>query len=142
MCVFFFFFFCLFFFFLFCFGGGGGDSGSEFQTVGPKTEKDLFPKSLKRKARNCQQRGVKRAQRPRETVLMKKIRNIKWHSVLIDTLKTETSNFVLNPSLQWQPVERSEQCCCTCLHGLTEDKWGCMILYVLKLIRFVVRDTS
>ena len=39
------------------------DSGSEFHTVGPKTEKDLFPKGLKREARNCQQRGVKRAQR-------------------------------------------------------------------------------
>ena len=32
---------------------------------------------------------------------MKKIRNIKWHTVLIDTLKSETSNFVLNPSLHW-----------------------------------------
>ena len=30
---------------------------------------------------------------------MKKVRNIRWHTVLIDTLKTETSNFVLNPSL-------------------------------------------
>ena len=26
--------------------------------------------------------------------------------------------------------------------GLTEDKSGCMILYALKLIQFVVRDTS
>ena len=25
-----------------------------------------------------------------------------------DTLKTETSNFVLNPSLHWKPVECSE----------------------------------
>ena len=30
---------------------------------------------------------------------MKKVRNIRWHTVLIDTLKTETSNFVLNASL-------------------------------------------
>ena len=36
---------------------------------------------------------------------MKKVRNIRWHTVLIDTLKTETSNFVLNPSLHWKPVE-------------------------------------
>ena len=28
---------------------------------------------------------------------MKKVRNIWWHTVLTDTLKTETSNFVLNP---------------------------------------------
>ena len=28
---------------------------------------------------------------------MKKVRNIRWHTVLIDTLKTETSNLVLNP---------------------------------------------
>ena len=26
--------------------------------------------------------------------------------------------------------------------GVTEDKSGCMILYALKLIQFVVRDTS
>ena len=31
---------------------------------------------------------------------------------------------------------------CTCMPGLTEDKSGCMILYALKLIQFVVRDTS
>ena len=29
---------------------------------------------------------------------MKKVRNIRWHTVLIDTLKTETSSFVLNPT--------------------------------------------
>ena len=32
---------------------------------------------------------------------MKKVRNIRWHTVLIDTPKRETSNFVLNPSLHW-----------------------------------------
>ena len=50
--------------------------------------------------------------------------------------------FVLNPSLHWKPVECSEQCCCTCMPGLMEDKSGCKILYALKLIQFVVRDTS
>ena len=44
---------------------------------------------------------------------MKKVRNIRWHTVLIDTLKTETSNFVQNYSRHWKPVECSEQCCCT-----------------------------
>ena len=63
-------------------------------------------------------------------------------TVLIDTLKTETGNFLLNPSLRWKPVKCSQQCCCTCMPGLTEDKSGCMILYALKLIQFVVRDTS
>ena len=73
---------------------------------------------------------------------MKKVRNIRWHTVLIDTLKTETSNFALTPSLHWKPVECFEQCCRTCMPGLTEDKSGCMILYALKLIQFVVRNTS
>ena len=50
------------------------------------------------------------------------------------------SNFVLNSSLQWKLVEYSEQCCCTCMPGLTGDKSGCTILYAL--IQFVVRDTS
>ena len=70
---------------------------------------------------------------------MKKVRNIRWHTVLIDTLKTETSNFVLNPSPHWKPVECSEQCCCTCMPGLTEDKSGCMIVHALKIFQFVVR---
>ena len=48
---------------------------------------------------------------------MKKVRNIRRHTVLIDTLKTETSNFVLNPSLHWKPVECPQQCCCTCMPG-------------------------
>ena len=73
---------------------------------------------------------------------MKRVRNIRWHTVLIDTLKTETSNYVLNPSLHWKPVECSQQCCCTCMPGLTKDKSGCMIVYALKLIQFVVRETS
>ena len=73
---------------------------------------------------------------------MKKVRNIRWHTVLIDTLKTDKSNVVLNPSHHWKLVECSQQCCCTCIPGLTKEKSGCMILYVLKLIQFVVRETS
>ena len=73
---------------------------------------------------------------------MKKVRNIRWHTVLIDALKTETSNFVLNPSLHWKPVGCYEQCCCICIPGLTEDKSGCIILYALKIIQLVVGDTS
>ena len=105
--------------------------------MGPKTEKDLFPKK-----RGTVSRGVKRAKRPRGTVWMKNVRNIRRHIVLIDTLKTETSNFVLNPSLHWKSVECCEQCCCTCMPGLTEDKSGCMILCALKLTQYVVRNTS
>ena len=73
---------------------------------------------------------------------MKKARNVRWHTVLIDTLKTETSNFVLKPSLHWKPVECSRQCCCTCMPELTKDKSGCMISYALKFIQFVVREIS
>ena len=118
------------------------DSGSEFQTVGPKTEKDLLPKVSREKRENVSNEVFKRTQRPRGTVWTKKARNIRWHTVLIDTLKAETSNFVLNPSLHWKPVECSQQCCCTCMPGLTKDKSGCTILYALKLVQFVVRETS
>ena len=100
---------------------------------GSKNRKRSFPKGLKREARNCQQRGVKRAQHSRGTVWMK-VRNIRWHTVLIDTLKTEISNFVLNPSLHWKPVECSEQCRCTCMPGLTEEKLGCMSLCISMVI--------
>ena len=37
---------------------------------------------------------------------MKKVRNIRWHTVLMDTLKTETSNFVQNPSLHFVHLQR------------------------------------
>ena len=47
---------------------------------------------------------------------------MKWHTVLIETLKTEASNFVLNHSLHWKPVECPQQCCCTCMPGITEGK--------------------
>ena len=33
---------------------------------------------------------------------MKKIR---WHSVVTETLKTQASNFVLDPGVHWKPVE-------------------------------------
>ena len=49
-------------------------SGREFKTVGPKAQKDFFPKRLRREARNCQQRVVKKVQRPRGTVWSKKVR--------------------------------------------------------------------
>ena len=51
--------------------------------MGTKTERSIA-KDLKRELRNCQQGGVKRAQRPRGTVSMK-VRNVMWHTVLIDT---------------------------------------------------------
>ena len=84
------------------------------------------------------ERPVKRAQCPRGIIWMKKVRNTS-HTFLKDTLKTETNNFVLNPSLHWKPVECSEQCCCTCMPGLTVDK---SVLYALKFMPFVIRDTS
>ena len=71
--------------------------------MGPKTEKDLLPKVSREK------RGTVSNEVSRGTVWMKKVRNIlRWHTVLIDTLKTGTSNFVLNPSLHWKPVECSQ----------------------------------
>ena len=56
--------------------------------MGPKTEKDLFPK-VSREKRGTVSRGVKRVQQPRGTVWMKKVRNTRWHTVLTDTLKTD-----------------------------------------------------
>ena len=44
---------------------------------------------------------------------------------------------LLNPSFHWKPVECSEQCCSTCMPGLTEDKSGFVILYALKLFLFL-----
>ena len=72
---------------------------------------------------------------------MKKVENIWWHTVLIDTLKAETNNCVLNPSIQWKPVECSEQSCCSCMPWLTEDKSGCLILCALFVL-FVVKDAN
>ena len=52
----------------------------------------------------------------------KKICNIWWHTVLTDTLKTETNNFVLNHNLHWKPVACSEQCCRTCMPGRSTSR--------------------
>ena len=106
--------------------------------MGPKTEKDLFPKVSRERIEELSAERCQESAASRGTAWMKKVRNRRWHTVLIDTLKTETSNFVLNPSLHWKPAKSSEQSCCTCISGLTEDKSGCMILYVLKFIHFVV----
>ena len=107
--------------------------GSSIQWV--QQQKDLFPK-VSREKQGTVSRGVKRAQHPRGTVWMKKVRNAWWHTVLIYTLKAETSN------LRWKPVECSEQRCCTCMPVLTVNKLGCIILYALKRIQDVVMDTS
>ena len=48
----------------------------------PKTEKDLL---LETEARNCKQRGVKKTQRPRCMVWVKKVRKVGWHSNVTDT---------------------------------------------------------
>ena len=71
--------------------------------MGPKTEEDFLPK-VSREKRGTVSNEVSRER----SVWMKKVRNIRWHAVLIDTLKTETSNFVPNLSLHWKPVECSQ----------------------------------
>ena len=44
---------------------------------------------------------------------MKKVRNIRWYTVLIDALKTETSNFALNPSLHhWSVLSNAVALAC------------------------------
>ena len=48
--------------------------------MGPKTEKDLFPKDLKRSEELSAERCQESVQRPRGTVWMKKVRNIRWHT--------------------------------------------------------------
>ena len=65
---------------------------------------------------------------------MKKVKHISWHTLLIDTLKTETIHFALNPSLHLKPLERSEQCCSTFKSGLTEDKYIYRIMYIIYSI--------
>ena len=44
---------------------------------GFKNRERSFSEGLKRKARNCQQRGVNRVRHPVGTVWMKKVRNIR-----------------------------------------------------------------
>ena len=73
-------------------------------------KRKIFSQRSQERSEELSAERTKRAQRPRGTVWKKKVRNIRWHIVLIDSLKTETSNFVLNPSPHWKPVECSEQC--------------------------------
>ena len=95
--------------------------------MGPKTERLFFQRSQERReelsAECCQESAGP-------------LRD----SMDEEGQKVETGNLVLNPSHHWKPVECSEQCCCTCMPGLTKDKSGCMILYALRFVLFVVRD--
>ena len=61
---------------------------------------------------------------------MKKVRNIWWHTVLIDQLRTETSNFILNPSLHWKPVECSEQC--HVCHEIFRNQLSMIVIWIKK----------
>ena len=92
--------------------------------------------------RNSKQRGVKRARHSRWFVWTKKVRKVRWHGVVRETLKAQASNFVLDPRFNWKPVECSKQWCSTHMPGFTEDYSGSMVLYALKFIQFVVWETS
>ena len=71
---------------------------------------------------------------------MKKVRKIRLHGVMTETLKTKGSNFALDPGFNWKLVECFKQQCCT---HVRRTIWSCcMILYALKFIQFVVRETS
>ena len=36
---------------------------------------------------------------------MKKVRKVRWHGVVRETLKAQASNFILDPRFNWKPVE-------------------------------------
>ena len=40
---------------------------------------------------------------------MKKVRKVRWHGVVRETLKAQASKFVLDPRFNWKPVECSNQ---------------------------------
>ena len=77
--------------------------------MGPKTENDILPKVCRQKRGTEKQRGVKRAQRSRWLVWMKKVRNVRWHGVVREALKAQASNLVLDPRFNWKPVQRFKQ---------------------------------
>ena len=63
--------------------------------MGPKTERSAT--GLETEVRNCKQSSVKGAQHPRWVVWMNKVRKIRWHGVMTETLKTQANNFVWDP---------------------------------------------
>ena len=48
-----------------------------------------------------------RAQRSRWLVWMKKVRKVRWHGVVRETLKAQASNFVLDPCFNWTVIHFS-----------------------------------
>ena len=46
---------------------------------------------------------------------MKKVRKIRWHGVVRETLKAQASNFVLDPRFNWKPVVLGSDVALTCL---------------------------
>ena len=85
-----------------------------------KRREKSFSKDLKREAKDCQQRCQESAASQRDSIAEEG-----QNDILKDTLKTDTSNFVVDPCLCMKPMECSEQWCCSRMPGLTEDKSGC-----------------
>ena len=114
------------------------DSTREFQTLPlpqppppPPQGKKSFSTDLKREAKNYKQRCQESAASQRDSIAEEG-----QNDILKDTLKTDTSNFVVDPCLYWKPMECSEQWCCSRMPGLTEDKSDCTFLHAQKIIHF------
>ena len=75
--------------------------------MGPKTK--IFCQRSSDRREELKAEGVKRAQRSRWMVWMKKVRKVRWHGVVRETLKAQASNYILDPRLNWKRVECSKQ---------------------------------
>ena len=84
------------------------DRGREFHIVSLQQRKAFSQSSPNREVRNCQQTGFKRVQHPKRMVWVTDARKIGWHVVVTETPKTQTTNFVSDPSLHWRQLWYSE----------------------------------
>ena len=77
--------------------------------MGPRTENDLRPKVSRQK------RGTENREVSRERSVLdgwygwRRSEKVRWRGDVIETLKAQASNFVLDPRLNWKPVECSKQ---------------------------------
>ena len=89
---------------------------------------------------NSHETSACRTQRAGRLIDWEKIREVsrsRWISATI----AQGGNLVLNPSSDWQPMQRSEQRLCMVSPSSAKDKTSCIVLYSLQAIQPIFRET-
>ena len=72
---------------------------------GAENREGSFAKSFKGETRNCQKGGILRAECSTRLIRVNELREVGWHTVVVEALKTETGNLIMDPSFYRKPMQ-------------------------------------